>query len=269
MFSRHVINALLPLGSAWSPAVDSDYDRLLDGAAANSEAVRQAMDQLRSLRDPARTPILSDLEKEFAVTPVAHASDSERRQRLAATMFMRNTLPTDEVLQSALDAAGFNVLVHVNSPAVDPATFLLEAFDMMCGDFLPSGNNAECGEVEAMCARVGGELLVNGEFFEQSPNYSVLCDVWPNAFECGDPGVCAGQYDSVNLELVTYDVPTTAGYWPLIFFVGGPATRDPVTDEITDIEIAPVPIERRLEFRRIILKLKPMFSWAGLIVVYT
>lgn len=266
MFSRAVINALLPLGSAWAPATGDDYDLLLDGIGDNADAIHDAMDALRYLRDPSRTPILSDLEKEYAVIPVAASTEAERRQRLAATMFMRGVISTYERLQAALDAAGFDVLVHINSPAVDPATFLLEAFDMMCGDLLPGGNDAQCGEPEAMCARVGGELLVNGEFFEQSPNYTVLCG--EADAQCGEDFAFAGQYDSINLLLIEYEVPTVAGYWPLIFFVGGAATRDPVTDEITDIEIAPVPIERRLEFRRIILKLKPMFSWAGLIVVY-
>lgn len=266
MFSRAVINALLPSGAAWEPAVSSDYDLLMDGIGDNSDVIHDAMDQLRYLRDPARTPILSDLEKEYAVVPVAGSTEAERRARLAATMFDRGRLPTYEVLQDKLWAAGFtNVLVHANSPAVDPDTFLNEDFNMLCGDLLPGGNEAQCGEAEAICARVGGELLVNGEFFEQSPNYSVLCG--EALAQCGEDLAYAGQYDSINLVLIEYEVPADGGYWPLIFFVGGAATRN-VDGEITDIEIAPVPIERRLEFRRIILKHKMMASWAALIVVY-
>ena len=266
MFSRGVISALLPEGSAWEPEADSDYDYLLNGIGENSDAVLDDLDLLRHLRNPIRTSMLSDLEKEFAVIPVSGSTEEERRERLATVMFRRNELPTYEFLEEKLQDAGFDVLVHVNSPAVDPAIFLTQAFQMTAGDLLPGGNDAQCGEAEAYCGRIGGELLVNGEIFEQEPNYTILCD--EALAQCGEAEALAGQFDSVNLIPIEYDIPVIAGYWPLIFFVGGEATRDPVTGAITEIEIAEVAIERRLEFRRIILKYKPMFSWAGLVVVY-
>jgi hypothetical protein len=266
MFSRDVLNALWPDGSFWVPVSGDDYDLFMDGIAANTEAIRADLDALRTLRDPARTPILSDLERELGVIPLLVATEEERRERLALAMFRRAEQPTYELLEEKLRASGFDVYVHANSPAVDPAIFLAQAFNMVCGDLLPGGNDAQCGEAEAICAQVGGELLVNGEFFEQEPNYTCLCDE-PLA-QCGEADALCGQYDSIRLFLIEYEIPTIAGYWPLIFFVGGAATRDPVTGEITDIEIAPIPTGRRLEFRRIILRHKPMCSWAGLIVVY-
>jgi hypothetical protein len=137
---------------------------------------------------------------------------------------------------------------------------------MTAADLLPGGNDAQCGEPEAYCGRVGGELLVNGEVFEQQPNYTVLCG--EADAQCGEADALSGQYDSITLIPIEYNIPTVAGYWPLIFFVGGDAIRDPVTSELTDIEIAGIPIERRQEFRRLILRYKPMSTWAGLVVVY-
>lgn len=267
MLSRAIINVLMPEGAAWEPAAGDDYDLLFDGIAANSEVVMEFLDLLRYLRDPARTPILSDLENEFAVVPAPGSTEAERRERLATVMFRRNELPTYEVLEAKLQAAGFGVYVHANDPAVDPAIFLNQAFQMTCGDLLPGGNDAQCGEAEAYCGRVGGELLVNGEFYEQFPNYTIMCD--EALAQCGETYAQCGDYDSIVLQEIEYEIPADAGYWPLIFFVGGEATRDPVTNEITDIDIAPIPSERRQEFRRLILRYKPMFSWAGLIVVYT
>ena len=264
--SRAIIDALLPQGPAWTPDADSDYDNLLDGIADNSEAVRATLDALRYLRDPERTSILSDLELEFAVIPSSAATEAERRQRLKAVMFRRSELPTYDMLAEKLQDAGFDVQVHANSPAVDPNTFLAQNFNMTCGDLLPGGNDAQCGEPEAYCAQVGGELLVNGEIFWQLPNYTCLCGEADAA--CGEAGASCGEYDGVTMFPFLYDVPADAGYWPLIFFVGGDATRDPVTGELTSIDIAPVAIERRLEFRRIILRYKPMAAWAGLVVVY-
>lgn len=264
MFSRNVINALLPDGQAWEPGAGDDYDLLLNGIGENSDAVKSDLDLIRYFRNPYKTPILSDLEKEFAVIPSASATEAERRQRLAIKMFNKSQLPTYEFLQEKLRDAGFDVYVHANSPAVDPAIFLDEAFQMTAGDTLPGGNDAQAGEPEAYCGRVGGELLVNGELFKAFPNYTVLCD--EAEAQCGESSATAGEYDSIRLEYIQYDIPPAA-QWPLVFFVGGEATRNAL-GELTNIDIADIAIERRLEFRRIILRYKPMMSWAGLIVVY-
>lgn len=266
MFNRNIISALLPQGQAWEPAANDDYDLLLNGIGTNSDEIMNDLDLIRHFRNPWKTPILSDLEREYGIIPILTATDYERRQRLAAKMFMRSSLPTYEFLQQKLQDAGFDVQVHANSPAVDPTIFLDEAFQMTAGDLLPGGNDAQAGEPEAYCGRVGGELLVNGDIFNAFPNYTVLCD--EAEAQCGEDGSFAGEYDSIRLESVVYDIPPAA-QWPLVFFVGGDATRGPVTGELTEIQIAPVQAERKSEFKRIILRYKPMFSWAGLIVVWS
>src|SRR3990172_5579260 len=225
-FIRDVLDRLLPEGAAWVPATADDYDLLLEGVADNSEAVRLDMDKLRHIRNPKLTPILSDLEKEFAVIPSATATEAERRQRLAAWMFRRNGQPTYEFLEENLMGAGFDVLVWPNAPMVAPAIFLLQAFMMTCGDFLPSGNEAQCGEPEAFCAEVGGELLVNGEIFLQYPHFIVLCG--EADAQCGEPDAKAGQFNHIILEEILYTIPTDSGYWPAIFFVGGDRDLFPI-----------------------------------------
>jgi len=267
MLSRAIINSLLPPGAAWAPKADSDYDLLLEGIADNSDKVHDDLRELGTLRDPARTPILSDLEKELGVIPTTLATDAQRRERLAAFMYRRASTGAWDILQSKLRAAGFaDVYVHPNDPSVNPDIFLAQAFNMVCGDLLPGGNDAQCGEAEAICAQVGGELVVNGDLFINYPNYVNLCD---NLVYCGDDVYC-DDFDGYKSSFVDqlYVIPADPGYWPLVFFVGGAATRDPITNEITDIEIYGVPNQRRLEFRRIILTFKPMHSWGGLIVVY-
>ncbi|MGL4368934.1 MAG: hypothetical protein ACRCUT_04580 [Spirochaetota bacterium] len=263
---RQILNSLWPEGKFWTPADGDDYDLLLDGISDNCGAVKDDLSQLAYLRDPMRTPILSDLEKEYAVIPAAESTESERREYLSSVKYNRSTLGAYDTLQEKLRAAGFeNVYVHVNSPAVDPAIFLERAFNMTCGDLLPGGNAAECGEAEAICAAIGGELVVNGDLYSQEPNYVNLCDESVNA---GDTVYC-GDFDGYKSQddAASYVIPTEAGYWPLIFFVGGEATRD-VNGYLTEIEFYSVPAQRRVEFRRLILKYKPLFSWGGLIVIY-
>lgn len=266
-FSRQVLNSLWPKGLFWEPEIDSDYDKLLNGISENSGTVYDFLKGLGNIRNPLLTPVLSDLEKEYGVLPATGATTAQRRQRLNAFKQRRTSTGAWDVLQSQLRAAGFNnVFVHPNDPAVDPAIFLAQAFNMTCGDTLPGGNDAQCGEPEAICASVGGELLVSGDIFFNLPNYINQCD---NDVYCGDD-VYSGDFDGYIRFAIEdlYEVPAISGYWPLIFFVGGEATRDPITNEITDIAIYTVPEQRRSEFRRIILRFKPIHSWGALIVVY-
>jgi len=267
--SRQIINTLLPEGIAWQPKSDDDYDLLLNGIGDNSDVIIDDMEQLAYLRDPERTIMLPDLEKEYGVIPVTGSTEEERRSRLKAFRYRRTSTGAADMMQAKLREAGFDdVYVHVNSPAIDPAMFLTQAFNMMCGDLLPGGNDAQCGEPEAICASLGGELIVNGDLFSQTPNYVNKCD---------EPGVCCGAdifcgdfdgYKSLSMD-ISYEIPTVSGYWSLFFFVGGPATRDPVTNAITAIDFYGVPNQRRVEFRRTILRFKPLHSWGGLIVIYT
>ena len=267
-FSRRILNALLPQGWFWTPKPLSDYDKLLDGVSNNSGAVYSDLKKLSSLRDPLTTPILSDLEKEYAVVPFTGATDAQRRQSLKAFMFRRANTGAYDILQEKLREAGFtDVYVIPNDPAVDPDIFLAQDFAMVCGDLLPSGNEAQCGEPEALCQSVGGELLVNGELFTPVLNYINQCG--ETLITCGDDVYC-GDFDGYKSALtdITYVVPDDSGYWPLIFFVGG----EPSYDEygfLDEIQMYNVPSQRRTEFRRIILKFKPMHSWGALIVQYS
>ncbi|HPA72822.1 MAG TPA: hypothetical protein PKY31_11165, partial [Spirochaetota bacterium] len=170
MFNRRIINALLPFGAAWFPKAAGFFDNLLEGIAQNQQSVKDDLDLLGKIRDPETTPVLSDLEKEFGVVHATLATEAERRSRLKSVKFQRATLATSEVLQAKLRAAGFtDVYVHDNDPGVDPDIFLAQDFNMRCGDLLPGGNDAQCGEPEAYCAQVGGELLVNGDLFKNTP----------------------------------------------------------------------------------------------------
>lgn len=267
-FSREVLTSLLPRGLFWEPELNSDYDKLLDGISENSGAVHEFLKGIGNIRNPLLTPVLSDLEKEYGVIPATGATEAERRQRLQAFKYKSAQVGSAQELQARLRAAGFdNVYVHENSPAVDPALFLAQSFNMTCGDLLPGGNDAQCGEPEAICASVGGSLLVTGDIYFNIPNYLYYCD---DGVYCGD-GATAGEFDGYIRKLIedNFQVPSESGYWPLIFFVGGEATRDPVTGALTSINTYTVPQQRRSEFQRIILRRKPMHTWASLIVVYS
>lgn len=258
--SRAVLDSLLPPG--WDVKFDGDLDLLLDGLADNKEVIRLEIEKLSKIRNPQKTSYLSDLEKETGLMTRTNLSEQVRRDRLAVRLYERGGTGSKDNLQTALTRAGFVIQVHENSPAVDPAIFLDQAFQMVAGDPV----NAFAGDPNAYCGQVGGFLLVNGPIYNQRPLYLMEAGGTPTSY-AGDPLAYAGYYLELKRELEVYETPAFSGDWPLVFFVGGDATRN-VGGELTDIEIAEVPIERKEEFENIILRYKPVHSWAGLIVIY-
>ena len=263
---KDVINALLPDGKFWEVKPESDLDKLYDGCAENADSVMDDMEKIAHLRDPYTTVMLDDLEREYGLVPITGATDQERRERLFAFKCRRNSTGAYDVLQQKLRDAGFaDVYVYQNSPIIYPNDFLARAFNMTCGDLLPAGHEAQCGEPEALCASVGGELVVNGDLTISTPIYNVQCD---DGVTCGD-GSCSGDfsgYKSTGKD-AAYTVPELPQYWPFVFFVGGVAEYNGY-GELSKIAFYNIPSQRRLDFRRIILRFKPLFSWGALIVEY-
>lgn len=259
--SRAVLNSLLPEGAFWTPAVESDYDLLLEGIADNSEEVYQVLKSIACIRCPETTTILEDLEKEYGVTPHVMDTETLRRERLSALMFRKAQIPTVETLQEKLRESGFTgVYVYANTAPLDPADLLRAGFNMTCGDGL------QAGEPEAYCSQFGGELLVNGDLFLMLPNYINLCG--ESNVSCGEI-VQAGDFETYgeNLQEITYDIPTDAGYWRNFFIVSGEVLTD-AFGVPTTYKFISIPRSRRLEFRRLILKLKPLHSWGVLMVTW-
>lgn len=260
--SRALLNSVLPEGPILTPKADDDLDKFLDVISAGIEDIRIFLEKLAYIRDPYNTFTFSDLEKEYGIITKDNISEEVRIAQLVTKIYEKAGTGSKDNLENALQRAGFDVLVHSNSPAVDPAIFLDQAFQLVCGDPV----NAFCGDPNAYCGRVGGYLLVNGAIFTRRPAYLSVGDTL-NAF-AGDPVCVSGYFLGLIKEEKEYSIPSDPDTWPFIFFVGGEATRGG-SGELTDIETADVPTERRQEFENIILAYKPIFTWAGLIINYT
>jgi len=259
--SRSLLNSLLPDGPLWEPKSGGDFDLFLDGISGGIETIRIALEQLAFIRDPYRTPILSDLEKEYGIITKDNISTEDRIAQLATKIYERSGTGSKDNLQNALQRAGFDVLVHSNSPAIDPAILLDQNFQLVLGDPL----NAFIGDPNAYFGRAGGYLLVNGPIYTRRPAYLGLGDPL-NAF-IGDPNAVIGFFIGLIRKEKTYNIPTNPDAWPFIFFVGGPAVRGG-SGELVSIESAEILSQRRQEFENIILSYKPVFTWAGMIITY-
>jgi uncharacterized protein YmfQ (DUF2313 family) len=263
-----MLDALMPTGAIWRPKENGYFDKLLDGFSSCFDFIKTFLDTLSEIRNPETTTMLSDLEREYGKSVNANLTEETRRMQLAAQKYSKLRNGSIDHLQSELDAAGFDVLVHENSPAVDPAIFLDQAFQMVA-----DGDNAYAGHIplggppsDAFAGRLGGELLVNGAQIFLSAAY--LMQAGGTFGYAGLDDAVAGRYDYFTQSLFQYDIPTDPNDWPLVFFVGGAATRDG-TGALTDIQTGFVPSTKEGEFKNIILKAKPAHSWAGLIITFT
>jgi hypothetical protein len=260
---RRMIDALWPdqKGSAWYPAEGEGMDLFLDAKAQNLEEIKAFIDALADIRNPYKTTFLPDLEKEygFPVNSIV-LSEMTRRQRIAGLAFQGKTTGSPDDLQKALDDSGFDLQVHVNSPAVDPDIFLTEFFVATCGTLTSC-----CGNQLAYCSTIGGEWVVTGDVINQAPAYLAACGV-ANAV-CGNTEAQAGYFEEYTQTQIEYQTPPSTA-WPFVFFVGGDATRAGDGSLLT-VDQGFVPIERKAELKTLIVKVKPLHSWCALIATYT
>ena len=404
---KTVLEALLPHGSLWRPAPEDGFDLLLDGMADNWTVIWNFLASMTYIRDPYKTPVLDDLEREFGIWPNPSLTDRERREKLAAVKFARVGTGSKDNLENALHKAGFVVqvlsngnfdkdlsswiitgstswlspgyiklvnnvstadqpmttvigteytvrwkvlsgsngsveigtaqglsdllsvswtetgdiiaqfiatgtttwirlegssgdvvvldrisvtahptlYVWENSPAQDPSIFFVASL-MQCGEPL-----AQCGEPDAQAQHFTGELIVNGDIFDFTVDYVVQCG--ETLAQCGEYTALAGNFTGVTRTKIEYPIPTDPKDWPLVFFVGGPATfcactgsaiycgdtlaqcGEPLAQcanfigQIQDIEWVDLPQSRRADLVRLILQIKPIHSWCALLVNFT
>lgn len=230
-----LIKSLLPPGSIWVPAPQEDWDIFLKAQAENWLVAYNAAYSVGDVRNPLKTSLLNELERELGFLENSDLSEDVRRQQMAALKYentdQRNS---DDDVQNFLQAAGFDVQVHHNDPSVDPALF-------------------------------AGDILLNGGLFFQQAQYLMQC-AGEIAF-CGHQDAVCGRFDNSIFTDFEYDIPVDPDAWPFIYFVGGTAVRDG-GGALTSIAPADVPLNRKDKFVELILSSKPWFDWAILIINY-
>lgn len=270
---RAVIDSLLPPGALWHPKPDAGFDQDLDGLTDSlDEGGRALADTLADIRNPDKTPVFTDLERNYGIQPNENISNTIRVARLKQKVYQGEKVNSIEDLQAELDTAGFDLQVHKNDPPVDPATFLTKSFQITAGsDYAYAGFNLGA-DVLAFAASLGGELLVNTPLGQQAPSY--LMQAGGSVAYAGytsdgiNSEAVAGYYLELRRALYEYPVPTNPDYWPMIFFVGGDATRN-AAGELIKIESGLVQNNRRDDLQSIILADKTCGAWCGLVITFT
>jgi len=239
--SRSTFDALLPPGPLWVPEKGEDFDLLLDGMSANADVVAEFLSKLAHVRDPRKTIVFEDLERDYGINPNQNVPIADRIDRLSRKVYQGKKIGSDDDLQDALNAAGFNLQVHKNDPPANPAIFITNDKLLVNPEIFLS--------VALVDMVAGGDASFSGFHTVSAPDYQA----------------CAGYFLVPTKIPLKYSIPPFAN-WGDVFFVGGDATRDPQTGELTQIEKGAVADEREDELKTLILEIKPIRSWAGLVI---
>lgn len=255
---KSFIDAVLPKGSIWVPKVTGFFEGLLLGVADSFDGIHARLSTLADIRNPQKTTLLDELEIDYGVKFNPALTEQQRRDFLSAFIGSGDNTGSRQELENAIRAAGFDLFVYSNSPAVNPNLFA-NNFDMTAGD-----DNAFAGEPDAVAGVFGSDFVVNGDIVIEQPIYLMTA---------GEDGAFAGEPDAVaEIEdfietFYQYSLPGNPDSWPFIFFVGGPATFD-LDGSILSIEFVEIDDSMRLQLREIILKYKPLITWGLLQVNY-
>jgi hypothetical protein len=273
-YARRILDGNLPRGAIYNPVPGGSMDNLLDGLADNYDADIDKLEALKSVRDPWKVDeeLLPDLEREYGISPNSALTISDRRANLAIARYKRKGLSTLTKLQSALDRAGFGyggyglIVTQNESPAIDPAIIVKTCYQTTA-HAASDKSNAFAGNSAAYAGVRSGYYLVNGDNYTAVPVYPQAGIVCARAFTGSDSlsgQQCAGHYNSYADYSDDYDSPP-AGYWPLVFFVGGYVSRNS-DGSIASIQAVKIPAARRQELNRLVLRIKPLGMWAGMII---
>jgi len=240
---EQITKNLFPKGAAWS--FTKDFTLLLNAIGKNYEQIVASGESAAFITDAFKTTLLDEMLFEYGISKNDLLDEKTQRDRLFAIQTALGAQGPD-YLQDRLQAAGFNLYVHQVSVVGTPAAIFGE----------PEAVFGEPDFVFGDAARVfsPSELLAVGYYLIFGEPEAVF----------GEPGMIFGQRggdlivngseydDMIDIDLVPNN------YNHFIFYIGGPFFG----------EFAQVPSSREDELERLILKYKPLHSWAGLFVNY-
>jgi len=262
---RAVLDAIAPPGDLWRPVPGGAMDHLYDGMADNAESVRVYLGLLDNVRDPYSTPYLADLEKEFGITPNPNLTTAQRIATLATRKFRRTSKGGLADLQTALNNAGlgvggYGIRVFANDPPVNPAQFTSQLAQAYMGQ-----TNSVHGNQNAFCALIGGFYIVNGVYSTYT-TAQFLSMGQGSAFH-GFGTAVMGYFQVYNQTNIVPASPPDPWSWASVFFIAASVTN--AGAGITAVTFANLPSQLKDTFYEIVLRYKPLGTWAACMVNFT
>lgn len=242
MLFFRVFQHLLPRSHTWKLTIEKTLRRFFQGLAAEPAETKAFADDVYEDLFPETTRELAEWEKQFGLTPATDATEQARRLALAAE-WQASGGQSPSYIQGVLHTAGFtDLFVHdwfePGGPpyvARDPRDYTDQPLigSWQCTGEDPPGTPLPS---QPQCSAFASQPQCNG-WLANDVNYLVNLDLTRRA----PPPVS--------------DNPDSWRYW---FYVGGETFGDFVI-----IESA-----RRAELERLVLKLRPLHLWVGMLVSY-
>ena len=215
---RRVVDTLWPGGPIWQLKPGGHFDNFVKGMSQNFQDVQEFLGFLADIRNPRKTTLLSDLEKEYGEVSDENLSDEERRNRLAEIVYAPDSGGDEDFLEGRLRGAGFDVHVHANDPPIDPNLFLDQLISFQCGE-----PDVQCGEPLVQAGTDSPELIVAGDIPRNIFVFTSQSGI--NNIQSGVAGVQSGS-SFFDLSPIEYPDPNDPDRWPFVFFVGGDSIRN-------------------------------------------
>lgn len=250
LFFRQLVH-LLPDAIAWRVTTQKTLRRFLLGVSQWPAGAREFVDAVYSDLFPDTTREIGMWEQHFGLTPAA--TETARRQQIAGAWSAQGG-QSPHYLQTVVRAAGFDVYVHEWwQPGTQPPV----ARDPRDYTEQPRVGSIQCGMNHARCTHPSAEPP------DEIPEGLEYEDIYPQCNRWLANTITVAYL--VNLKL-TRDapppVPDDSTKWPYFLYFGGPL------DGGGAITKAEVPAERREEFERLLLKLRPAQQWIVTYVDY-
>lgn len=219
---------LVPDSEAWRLYPGKTLTKLFMGLSGCFDDAQTFIDDVYLDLFPATTRQISEWEHQFGIQP--NPLEAVRRAALAAEWAAQGG-QSPGYIQGVLQTAGFDVYVH-DWWSSGPNPYV--ARNPLDYTLFPLIGTVQCGEPLALC---GEPLAECNNVLVNDPLYLVNKDL---------------------TERAPPPIPNDPTKWPFFLYVGGE----------TFGELAPIPLSRKAEFHRLLLKLRPTQLWVVTLVDY-
>lgn len=242
MLFFRIFEHLLPHGRAWRITFAKNLRQFFAGLSQPLDSVKQFIDQIyedlfpatsRSRDETGGSGALEEWESQYGLVP-SDPTDFDARRAALAAKWQAQGGQSPAYIESVLQAAGFDVYVYDFWSAGPPYV----ARDPHDYTTTPRVSTYRCSAFTSQptCSAFDGQPRCNA-FLNNDPHYLVNKDLTRRA-----PPL----------------IPNNPDVYPYFMYVGGPTFGD----------VAEVAAERRDEFERLLLRLRPSHLWIVTLVDY-
>jgi hypothetical protein len=221
------LQLLLPDAAAWRTTTQKQLRSFFEALGEAFDDIRTDVDLAYLDGFPADTREAAEWERAFGLTPATDATEDDRRAALAAE-WQATGGQSPAYLEGILQTAGFDVYIHEWWESGPDPYVVRNPNDYTD---VPAIGSVQCSDLsdQHLCSALSDQPQCD-RFLANDPHYLVNKDLTPRA---------------------PPPIPDDDTCWPYFLYVGGETFPD----------LAVIPVERRDEFERLILKLRPTHNW--------